>query len=252
METGTETPIESEACLRVKINKNMKEKLTKEDVGFAQIKNEVLTDANLSLKAKGLFAYLYSKPNDWDFSGDRMADENLDGRKSIYSALKELEQSGYLTRTKKPDGRVDYHISHHKKPNVQNGQQAQKQEKANCPKRSIGKQAKTAEISPTAQKGHLGSISNTDLNITNKEFALTKKTEKFVEELKESMQGLTLNQNQIEEIKKFVSYWTEPNKSKTKVRWELEKTWDMKRRVGTWMRNSKKWGGDNQPKGIRI
>jgi len=81
---------------------------------------------------------------------------------------------------------------------------------------------------------------------------LTKKTEKFVEELKESMQGLTLNQNQIEEIKKFVSYWTEPNKSKTKVRWELEKTWDMKRRVGTWMRNSVKFNKSNEPKGIRI
>jgi hypothetical protein len=249
---ATGTPKEPEACLRVKINKNMKEKLTKEDVGFAQIKNDVLTDGNLSLKAKGLFAYLYSKPDDWDFSGDRMADENLDGRKSIYSALKELEKSGYLIRTKRPDGRVDYQISHSKKPNVQKGQQAKINEKTYSPKRSTGQQEKTAETSPTAQRGQLGSISNTELNITNKEFALTEKTERFINELKESMQGLTLNKIQIEEIKKFVSYWTEPNKSKTKIKWELEKTWDMKRRVGTWMRNSVKFNKSNEPKGIRI
>ena len=40
--------------------------------------------------------------------------------------------------------------------------------------------------------------------------------------------------------------------SKTKIRWELEKTWDMKRRVGTWMRNSVKFNKSNEPKGIRI
>jgi hypothetical protein len=34
--------------------------------------------------------------------------------------------------------------------------------------------------------------------------------------------------------KKFISYWTEPNKSKTKMRFQLEKTWDTKRRLETW------------------
>ena len=40
-------------------------------------------------------------------------------------------------------------------------------------------------------------------------------------------------------IKEFVSYWTEPNKSKTKMRFELQRTWDMARRLATWKRNSK-------------
>jgi len=35
-------------------------------------------------------------------------------------------------------------------------------------------------------------------------------------------------------IRKFYDYWTEPNKSHTKMRWELEKTWDVKRRLNTW------------------
>lgn len=39
--------------------------------------------------------------------------------------------------------------------------------------------------------------------------------------------------------KKFISYWTEPNKSKTKLRFQLEKTWDTKRRLETWASRDK-------------
>ncbi len=37
-----------------------------------------------------------------------------------------------------------------------------------------------------------------------------------------------------EMIRKFYYYWTEPNKSRTKMRYELERTWDTKRRLNTW------------------
>lgn len=43
----------------------------------------------------------------------------------------------------------------------------------------------------------------------------------------------------INELKKFVTYWTEPNKSGTKVRWQLERTFDVKRRIVTWLSRSK-------------
>jgi len=35
----------------------------------------------------------------------------------------------------------------------------------------------------------------------------------------------------------FISYWTEPNKSKTKMRFELQRTWDTSRRLATWANN---------------
>ena len=35
-------------------------------------------------------------------------------------------------------------------------------------------------------------------------------------------------------IRQFYDYWTEPNKSRTKMRYELERTWDTKRRLNTW------------------
>lgn len=37
----------------------------------------------------------------------------------------------------------------------------------------------------------------------------------------------------------FYSYWTEPNKSKTKFKQEMEKTWDLERRLSTWAKNDK-------------
>lgn len=35
-------------------------------------------------------------------------------------------------------------------------------------------------------------------------------------------------------VRKFFEYWTEPNKSGTKMKYEIEKTWDLARRLGTW------------------
>ena len=39
----------------------------------------------------------------------------------------------------------------------------------------------------------------------------------------------------------FIDYWTEPNKSNTKMKYELQKTWETKRRLKTWANNQKKW-----------
>lgn len=88
----------------------MKEKLKKEGVPFTQIANAVLNDQNLSWKAKGLFAYLYSKPEDWAFSGIRIALDSKDGKDGTYTGIKELEDAGYLVRGKTPSGRVEYCI----------------------------------------------------------------------------------------------------------------------------------------------
>lgn len=37
----------------------------------------------------------------------------------------------------------------------------------------------------------------------------------------------------------FINYWVEPNRSGTKMRWELEKTWDLNLRLLRWQRSSK-------------
>lgn len=76
------------------------------------VANDVLKDKNLSFKAKGLYSYLFSKPDDWDFSSNRMVMETADGRESIMSGLTELENCGYLDREKLPNGRMQYTLKY--------------------------------------------------------------------------------------------------------------------------------------------
>lgn len=43
-------------------------------------------------------------------------------------------------------------------------------------------------------------------------------------------------------IRKFYDYWSETNKSKTKMRCEIEKTWDLNLRLQNWARRNKDFG----------
>ena len=72
--------------------------------------NSLLYNPNISFKAKGLWTYLQSKPDGWDFSAERIANEAQDGVTAIYSALHELEENGYLIRKKEKNdkGHFDY------------------------------------------------------------------------------------------------------------------------------------------------
>jgi len=39
-------------------------------------------------------------------------------------------------------------------------------------------------------------------------------------------------------VRDFYDYWSEPNRSKTKIKYQLERTWDTKRRLQRWKRNN--------------
>lgn len=110
----------------------------KKNIPFTQVANAVLNDAKLSFKAKGLFAYLYSKPDGWDFESGRIAEQSTDGRDSVRAGLVELEQQGYLKRYKLPNGRMVYEVCY--PPMTENPSQGQKPmtEKANDGKSHSG------------------------------------------------------------------------------------------------------------------
>ena len=63
--------------------------------------------------------------------------------------------------------------------------------------------------------------------IHKKEIAFKKSIEPFVEKYGK------------ETCNEFFLYWSEPNKSKTKLRYEMEPTWDIARRLAVWARNKK-------------
>lgn len=121
------------------------------------VANGVLFDKNLSLKAKGLYAYLYSKPDGWDFSGDRIVQETKDKRVSVFNALKELEKAGYLKRTRMASGRMSYSVIYPPEPVAEN-QHEPVAEKAKVQKPHF------AEISSISNKDKYKVIKNIQSN----------------------------------------------------------------------------------------
>lgn len=44
------------------------------------------------------------------------------------------------------------------------------------------------------------------------------------------------------EVRKFIRYWTEKNQKGTRERWEMERTFEVDRRLATWFGNNRNWG----------
>lgn len=70
------------------------------DQNFTILSNSVIRDETLSWKARGLFEYLWSLPEDWEFYETEITKHATDGRDSTRSGLDELEEHGYLSRTR--------------------------------------------------------------------------------------------------------------------------------------------------------
>jgi hypothetical protein len=56
----------------------------------------------------------------------------------------------------------------------------------------------------------------------------------------------------IDMLKDFFGYWTEPNKSNTKLKFELQQTWSISRRLETWAKNDKTFAPKQQIKQDRL
>lgn len=72
---------------------------------YTIMSNHHFKERGMSLKAKGLLSLMLSLPDDWDYSIAGLATLSRDGKDSVMSALKELEQFGYLTRSRVVDER---------------------------------------------------------------------------------------------------------------------------------------------------
>lgn len=65
--------------------------------------NTHFREKKMTLRAKGLLSLMLSLPDDWDYSIAGLCTLSKDGRDSVMNALKELENFGYLVRTKTTD-----------------------------------------------------------------------------------------------------------------------------------------------------
>lgn len=60
-----------------------------------------LEDSRLSFRAKGLLAYLLTKPDDWTINYRQLVKVGPDRKTATLSALQELESNGYLVRERR-------------------------------------------------------------------------------------------------------------------------------------------------------
>lgn len=76
---------------------------TKKNKNYSSINNTVLRDERLSWRARGIAAFLLTMPDDWEINHDYLWKHGMEGRDAVLNAMKELEDYGYLVRTKYQD-----------------------------------------------------------------------------------------------------------------------------------------------------
>ena len=72
---------------------------------YTVMSNHHLRDTELSLKAKGLLSMMLSLPEEWNYTTRGLAAICKEGADCIGSALRELEQAGYIVRSRIRDSK---------------------------------------------------------------------------------------------------------------------------------------------------
>lgn len=88
---------------------------------YTVMSNYHFKEKDMSLKAKGLISLMLSLPDDWDYTVNGLATICKENETAIKSALKELQQFGYLQVIKKypnesDTGRIEYEYIIYEKP----------------------------------------------------------------------------------------------------------------------------------------
>ena len=187
----------------------MKKIVVKKKTDYTVISNVFLRDERLSLKSKGLLAYVLSLPNDWVLYVSELAKNHKDGTSAIYSAFKELTELGYVRRKRERiDGKlggIDYIISE----------------------------------TPILENLNVENLNQENLNQENQQLQNTNNNK-----VNTIQSNYILDWNDIaleinfNDLDAFIDYWTEKSPLGKKMRWQKQKTFDVKRRMQRWQRNN--------------
>ena len=182
---------------------------------YTTISNQLFKNKGISLKAKGLMAYLLSLPNDWDLSINGIVSTSMEGRGAIGNIFKELIAAGYIERIQIRDkGKFvgyDYFVF--------------EQPKLNKPITD-----KPITDKPITENSIQISKEVTKERINKKTLSISEKfkVDVFTYDYSESM------------LNSFYDYWSEP-KSKTnkRMRWQYQPTFEIGRRLKIWAKREK-------------
>jgi len=98
-------------------------------------------------------------------------------------------------------------------------------------------------------------INNSIITLKDKDKDKDKDMDKREEEFKEGVVRIFKEKEyDKKEMIKFMNFWTEKNSSKTRMRFELQKTWDTGRRISNWINNNNNWnkGKNNERKKMQF
>lgn len=80
-------------------------------------------------------------------------------------------------------------------------------------------------------------ITNTNNNDINNDNNVNKRKQKFINETLSVVKNKNID-IEVTNLENFTDYWTELNRSKTKMKFELQQTFEISRRLKTWLNNN--------------
>ena len=176
---------------------------------YTTISNQLFKNKGISLKAKGLMGYLLSLPSDWNLSINGIVSCSKEGRRAIGNIINELIDAGYIERNQvRKNGKFigyDYFVFEQPKRPFADTTNEDTQNSIQISKEVIKERINKNTLSKSEKF----------------------KSEVFSYDYPKSM------------LESFYDYWSEPNKSKTKERWELQPTFEISRRLKTWAKREK-------------
>ncbi len=195
---------------------------------FTMVHNELLNSTEVSARAKLLYMYISSKPQLWNFKSKAIASQMKEGDKWVRTGLSELEDLQLLKRRRMRKGGEFVGIAYYLA--------------------NLG----DSTIVTLTTSGESNNISNTDLRYINEGQKLKPKItlEQRLTAFRDAVRAVKNKRSDFDNktAEAFYAYWTEMKMTydadgnsvgnSKKFRMEMEKVFDISRRMDTWIKNS--------------
>lgn len=194
---------------------------------YTVMSNHHLRDMSMSYSAKGLLSLMLSLPDDWDYSVEGLVSISKEGEKAVRSTLRELEQCGYLIRTRSNSdgGRFQYIYDVYESP----------QPHSPCALEGHA-------VEGHAVGGHALMEGQLNTNTLNTEELITEEQNRgkprFVPPTVDEVRAYCRERGNKVDAESFVDFYESKGWMVGKNRMK-----DWKACIRTWERNNKEWGG---------